>query len=310
MRGVWRRIASLGVAVLLLLSVVAGVAGQAGPSITVNDQRIVEGIVMIDQVNTEALGWLVIHADDNGSPGAVIGYSAVVEGENKFVEVEVDEAQATETLYAMLHVDEGEAGTFEFPDGDDVPVMVDGQPLTVSFMVQEEVPAEVPPAIELASEEDVMDEVIVIDRVVVAEPAWVVVHADENGAPGSVIGYVPVVPGETTALEVDVDPTDATETLYVMLHRDLGTEGTFEFPGADEPLTMDDEVIVTSFAITDLGMAEEAAVEEETEEVAEAPATLPVAGGTFIPWAGIILMTVGIASVSAATVLLKIRSKR
>jgi hypothetical protein len=77
---------------------------------------------------------LVIHADDAGSPGPVIGYSPVVDGENANVVVEVDPAQATAVLYAMLHTDAGTAGTYEFP-GEDGPVMVDGQVVTPAFNV-------------------------------------------------------------------------------------------------------------------------------------------------------------------------------
>jgi hypothetical protein len=58
----------------------------------------------------------------------------VVDGENTDVVIEIDVAAATETLYAMLHTDVGEVGTYEFP-GDDVPVTADGEVVTPSFTV-------------------------------------------------------------------------------------------------------------------------------------------------------------------------------
>ena len=91
------------------------------PSVTVEEQELVDGTVTVPAATAAQPGWMVIHADDNGAPGPVIGFAPVESGENEEVVVEVDEAAATETLYAMLHVDAGTAGEYEFP-GDDVPV--------------------------------------------------------------------------------------------------------------------------------------------------------------------------------------------
>jgi nucleoid-associated protein YgaU len=119
---------------LLLVIPVAALAQEMTPSVTVEDQEIVDGKVTIAKVVSSGAGWLVIHADDAGSPGPVIGFSPVVDGENADVVVEVDAAQATPVLYAMLHTDAGTVGTYEFP-GDDGPVVVDGQAVTPAFNV-------------------------------------------------------------------------------------------------------------------------------------------------------------------------------
>jgi len=87
-------------------------------------------------VVNEGAGWLVIHADADGSPGSVIGHQIVIDGRNEGVVVEIDRVQATDTLYAMLHTDAGELGIFEFP-GPDEPVTVDGDVVTVPFQVTE-----------------------------------------------------------------------------------------------------------------------------------------------------------------------------
>ena len=67
--------------------------------------------------------WVVIHADADGKPGPVIGHAPLVEGANTDVVVEIDEDAATPVLHAMLHVDEGVVGTYEFP-GPDGPLKV------------------------------------------------------------------------------------------------------------------------------------------------------------------------------------------
>jgi len=107
---------------------------QPIPSVTANDQSIVDSKVTVASVFSVGPGWIVIHVDADGAPGTVIGNSPVVDGENADVVVTIDESAATTTLYAMLHTDVGEAGTFEFP-GDDVPVKVDDKIVLSPFQI-------------------------------------------------------------------------------------------------------------------------------------------------------------------------------
>jgi plastocyanin len=104
------------------------------PSVTVADQAIVDGMVEVARVVSDGPGWLVIHAEQDGNPGPVLGYSPIAEGESVDVAVMIDPQQATEILYAMLHTDAGVVGAYEFP-GADVPVLVDGQMVSPAFML-------------------------------------------------------------------------------------------------------------------------------------------------------------------------------
>jgi hypothetical protein len=79
-------------------------------------------------------GWLVVHAQKDGNPGAVLGYSPVNDGDNADVVVVIDATQATQTAYAMLHTDAGTVGTYEFP-GSDGPVMVGDQIVNPAFQI-------------------------------------------------------------------------------------------------------------------------------------------------------------------------------
>ncbi len=108
------------------------------PSVTVEDQVLEAGMVVIAEVMSDGPGWLVIHAQAEGKPGPILGYSPVNDGANANVVVEIETESATDTLYAMLHTDAGEIGTFEFPDGSDGPVTVDGQVITPSFLASVE----------------------------------------------------------------------------------------------------------------------------------------------------------------------------
>jgi len=105
------------------------------PSVKVEDQAIENGTVVVADVVSAGPGWLVIHAQAEGKPGPILGFSPVVDGNNQNVLVEIESAAATETLYAMLHVDAGEIGQWEFPDGPDAPVKVDEKVVTPPFKV-------------------------------------------------------------------------------------------------------------------------------------------------------------------------------
>ncbi len=91
------------------------------PAVAVEDQELMGNQVTIAQVVSNGAGWIVIHADQDGKPGPVLGYSPVADGENNGVAVSLDLTGLTGTLHAMLHTDAGQMGTYEFP-GDDVPV--------------------------------------------------------------------------------------------------------------------------------------------------------------------------------------------
>lgn len=101
-------------------------------SIFVLDQPISNDSILIQTVNATQNGWIVIHADQNGQPGEVIGHEAVKAGKTIAIKVKIDTAKATPKLYAMLHIDAGKVGTFEFP-GPDEPVKNGTDVVMVAF---------------------------------------------------------------------------------------------------------------------------------------------------------------------------------
>lgn len=135
--------------VLSLAALPAIASAQAGAdAVVVSDQSSDGSTVVVDSVTAAAPGWIVIHLDNNGAPGPVIGQSAVEAGDNLAVEVALDPALDSETaLWAMLHVDEGVAGEYEFP-GPDVPVQADGAIVMEPFMA----------SVEAADDEDADDD--------------------------------------------------------------------------------------------------------------------------------------------------------
>ncbi|MHB8857655.1 MAG: COG4315 family predicted lipoprotein [Bellilinea sp.] len=109
-------------------------AVEATAKVTVTDQSVDGGQLTVAEVDSPRPGWLVIHVQTDGKPGAVLGYTPVKAGVNTNVMVMVDDSEATPVLYAMLHADAGKVGVYEFP-GADAPVQVDGQMVAPAFNV-------------------------------------------------------------------------------------------------------------------------------------------------------------------------------
>jgi predicted lipoprotein with Yx(FWY)xxD motif len=100
-----------------------------GPAtITASDQRGDGATVTVDSVDLPTDGFVVIHADADGGPGEILGWSDLLPaGESTAVVVTLD-TPVTEsaTLFPMAHVDANGNGEYEFMPPDvtiDVPAL-------------------------------------------------------------------------------------------------------------------------------------------------------------------------------------------
>lgn len=227
--------------VLSLLLVVGLVVNaqdmMMSPSVTVSDQVSLDGTVVIDAIHSDGPAFIVIHKDNgSGSFGPVVGYRQVNAGVSHDVAVSIDTAEATTTLYAMLHSDTGEIGAYEFGmvDGADGPVIADGAPLAPAFNTE----------IVRAYDQLVDMSTVNIASVVTNQDGWIVIHADGGGRPGPVLGQALVTAGSNSDVSVELSG-DVTDVIYPMLHVDTGEAGTYEFgmvDGADGPVVVNGTV--------------------------------------------------------------------
>lgn len=202
--------------------------------IFVLDQPLVEGTFEVERVISNGPGWLVAYFDDNGAPGLIIGSAPLEDGLNERVQVEVLASAATDVLHLRLHEDTVPGDEFDFPRVDQ-PVLYDGRlPGTVTFsltpgnyLIVDDQPL---PSTGTASA------VLTVDLVVVNVPTWVAIEADEDGQRGEVLGFTAVSPGVSHDIAISIDPTLATETLYVTLYLNAGEPDEFDPDGADVPL--------------------------------------------------------------------------
>lgn len=214
------------------------------PGVVIGDQVLDEsGELTADEVSLPAPGWLVIYRTRDGQPDAIIGQTPLAAGLHEDVSVTVDTEAATEQLLAGVHLDVGEVGVFDFP-GEDEPFP--GEP-EAAFTVELQIPF---PQVEAVAQAVGEDGLVTLARVELLEPTWVLIHAEEDGTVGAVVGGSLLDAGVHENVTMTINWRRATPTLYVVLHEDDGKAGIMEFPDGDLPILRGGEPIVVSITAT------------------------------------------------------------
>lgn len=217
------------------------------PNLVVSDQPLdEEGIILVESVTVLEPSWVVVHAERDGQVGEVLGETAVATGTNSDIEVAIDPLQATDRLTAMIHVDAGREGTFDFP-GEDNPLLEEGLTIAQSFAIDRQMQL---PEIQGSDQEVLEDGLVRIDSVRSPGPGWVVIHAQEEGAIGSILGVSFVEAGLTEDVVIRIPWREGTPTLYAMVHEDVGREQRFDFPEEDLPVLAIGEPVVAEIQVT------------------------------------------------------------
>jgi len=223
-------VGSLAFALALLAIAPKQANADNTPAVSVSDQIATLGHVVVDKVVAAQDGWIVIHAGDKD--GTVLGYAPVKTGENDKVVVDIDFSKATPTVSAMLHIDAGTAGVYEFP-GADVPVKDDaGKVINVPFKIA---------GVDVDDQFVKDTQAVNIANIVAQVDGWIVIHAGDKD--GTVLGYSPIKAGLNSDVTVKLtDVSKVTPMMTAMIHIDAGTAGTYEFPGADVPVKYGDAI--------------------------------------------------------------------
>lgn len=211
------------------------------PSVVITDQTLDDsGVLIADEVSLPVPGWLAIYRVIDGEPDEIIGHQPLTAGVHEDVEVTVDTAAATETLLAGVHMDVGSEGVFDYP-GEDEPFP--GEP-EAEFVVELSMPR---PRVEVAEQAIGENGVLTVGRVELLEPTWVLIHSDEDGAIGPVVGGIILDAGVHENVPLTVDWRRSTPTLYAVLHKDSGEARVLEYPDGDLPVIHNGQPIVAAF---------------------------------------------------------------
>ncbi|MBZ0289443.1 MAG: hypothetical protein K8I30_17615, partial [Anaerolineae bacterium] len=191
---------------------------------------------------------VVIHANDNGNAGAILGATFVPDGLSTNITVELDTtADITPVVWPMLHIDAGTVGTY---DGLDVDTVATANGEAVTFQ------SNIAPALVVKDQVLTMDgdaAFVEIENALIDGPGWIAIHADNNGQPGEVIGTALLHSGANWHVKIPVDAAKAGTKVFPMLHYDDNTMGTYEFgsvDGADAPVFVSGDVVFVPLNIT------------------------------------------------------------
>jgi len=224
-----------------------------------DDQNGVDELV-VDRVLTPGDAWIVVHADDNGAPGMRVGLAHVEKGESTDVKVKLEDLTTPKVIVAV-HADKGENEKFDFDMmnkemSPDRPYFVNGAELASVVSVREfGVKADAgEAAIEVADQPGAAGSLLVQSATAPAG-AWIVVHLDDDGAPGQRVGLQQIPAGTSSDVAVRLEPLPLTDQLFVAVHADRETAGTFEFDmmdkinSADQPFFVNGEEVATAVSV-------------------------------------------------------------
>lgn len=92
---------------------------------------------------------------------------------------------------------------------------------------------------------------VVIEKASMPENGWIAIHnMGDDRQMKEIIGYTALNTGTRTNIKISVDRNKATPSLVAMLHYDRDPKGTFESPGSDGPVIINQQVIMKEFIIT------------------------------------------------------------
>lgn len=211
------------------------------------------GQLVFPKVTAVTKSWLVVRRDNgSGAPqmNGIIGKLQLPVGATTNARVTLEgNVSNGEKLWATLHLDNGAEGTFEYTGSGspDQPALDSlDRTVQVSFTINQATPA-------VSTNDQLLSNNRVSLNVTAAEDGWIAVYADNgSGTPGTLLGKTHINTGDNGLVNVPLDTTAANAispnaTLWGVLHIDRGVEGTFEFPGADQQVTLNGNPVRTSF---------------------------------------------------------------
>jgi hypothetical protein len=237
--------AIIALSMIALFSACSDDATEPSPTepgvLTVQDQMTSQNMIIAKSVTMEKNGWIVVHANNNGSPLTPTIISEPVQvkaGTNKDIMIPLTAAannlDDNSQVWIMLHTDDGQIGNYEF----------DGE-TTLDLPLKNLAGAIIMKPITLTSSKITASDQMVTNSVTVtvnaAADGWIVVHnSNTDGSivlPG-IIGKTKVKAGLNQNIEIKLDEGVSIvsgQKLYPMLHIDREPKGEYNFPGVDLP---------------------------------------------------------------------------
>jgi hypothetical protein len=135
-----------------------------------------------------------------------------------------------------------------------------------------------------AADQAISNGTLIVAEVNASQDGWIAVHIDQGGKPGPVIGHAAAPKGKTTNLAVKLEQdVPVGGSVWPMLHIDAGKIGTYEFPGPDAPVVVNNNIVMKQVKI----------IAASTTAGPAQPAAMPATGGEELPL-GLLLIAMAI----------------
>lgn len=238
------------------LLVSSGLAIAHGNHLTADAQLSDDGTVVVENLFLQQGGYLALHADDDGSPGQVLGHKRLDSGFRSAIPITIDEQFWQEndekmTIWATLHDDDGD-GEFE-PNSDDGIFQSFGSFAGTDFTVgkHEAGKTYVVAASASGARQETDGPEVTVENVSLAEFGYVVIHeVEQDYSAGDPVGYTSLDAGTHENVTVELNESfyeslDEQFRLYAMVHMDDG-DGEFD-PETDPVVTVGEETVGSLF---------------------------------------------------------------
>jgi len=228
-----RRLLAVGCLLTLAVATMAGLAVAHGNHATAHPQVSANGTVVVEQAFLTERGYLVVRADDDGTPGRVLGARPLDRGIHTGSTVRIDASywrnvSGNTTVWTVLHADDGDG---EFDPADDELLRWFDRPAGERVAVGKRDGA----GYVVTAGGSGADGALLVERVALPARGHLVVHERTNGTLGPAHGSRTLRAGAHANVSVPVDLGGNRSTwppLSVAVHVDDG-DGTF---GADDPV--------------------------------------------------------------------------
>ncbi|WP_049903089.1 DUF7282 domain-containing protein [Halococcus agarilyticus] len=291
----------VAVAVCCVLVVGATPASAHGQHLSADAQYAENGTVVIESLFTATGGFLVLHADDGGEPGAPIGHAPIEYGYETGLAVNVsDDAwrdwNGSKTVWAVLHLDDGD-GAFE--PADDEPVPAFGGNAKQSFVVGKRASGQAS-VVASGFGSQPTNGSVTVERVALGRDGAVVVRSDQDGEPGAVVGRTALDAGVHENVTVDLDPS-----YYRDRDSRFGLWATVA--ERDSPIVVDGAPVASEFTVRKAG--DEPGAGATTTTATSARPTSGASDASATEGSGFGLVA-GVLAVAAVAVLASARRRR
>ncbi len=224
--------------------------------------------------------WVLVHADDEGPNGPVLGRLLLEPGFYERVVIPIRWREGTPRLHIVYHEDSGQASVLDYPEAD-LPIVANGEPITATIDVT------YPPDV-VIYDQPVVNGEIIVERAISNGPGWIAIHFDDDGQPGLIIGSVALEDGLNERLVVDLIEEAITPVMYARVHTDSEPGGEFDFPRTDPPVRYENRLPEANEFRTDVGsylVIEDQALGEGATVVA--PLVVSVTNGWLVIYADV-----------------------